>query len=232
MKKLFTSESVTEGHPDKVCDKISDAVLDAILAQDPSSRVACEVCASTDFVLIMGEITTNAVCDYEKIARETIREIGYTEKGIGFDADTCEIKVAIKEQSPDIAMGVDSSLEHKAGGEVADLIGAGDQGMMFGYACKETEELMPLPIVLAHKLTKRLTEIRKSKQLTYLRPDGKSQVTVEYDNGVPVRVDAVVVSTQHTPDIDMETLREDIKEKVIKAVIPQNHLEKLWQQTQ
>lgn len=225
MKKLFTSESVTEGHPDKVCDKISDAVLDAILAQDPSSRVACEVCASTDFVLIMGEITTNAVCDYKKIARETIREIGYTEKGIGFDADTCEIKVAIKEQSPDIAMGVDSSLEHKAGGEVADLIGAGDQGMMFGYACKETEELMPLPIVLAHKLTKRLTEIRKSKQLTYLRPDGKSQVTVEYDNGVPVRVDAVVVSTQHTPDIDMETLREDIKEKVIKAVIPQNLLD-------
>ncbi len=222
MKKLFTSESVTEGHPDKVCDKISDAVLDNILAQDPNSRVACEVCASTDFVLIMGEITTNAVCDYEKIARDTIREIGYTEKGIGFDADTCNIQVAIKRQSPDIAMGVNSSLEHKAGGDVADQIGAGDQGMMFGYACKETDELMPLPIVLAHSLTKRLTEARKSGEIAYLRPDGKAQVTVEYDNGKPIRVEAVVVSSQHTPDVDMETLREDIKNKVIFTAIPNN----------
>jgi len=225
MKKLFTSESVTEGHPDKVCDKISDAILDNILAQDPSSRVACEVCASEDFVLIMGEITTTAVCDYEKIARDTIREIGYTEKGIGFDADTCKVQVAIKTQSPDIAMGVNSSLEHKAGGEIADQIGAGDQGMMFGYACRETEELMPLPIELAHKLTKKLTEVRKNGEIDYLRPDGKAQVTVEYDNGKPVRVEAVVVSSQHKPSVDMEVLREDIKNKVIFTTIPNELLD-------
>ena len=225
MKKLFTSESVTEGHPDKVCDKISDAILDDIISKDPMARVACEVCVSTDFVLIMGEITTTANCNYEAVARKTIKEIGYTEKGIGFDYETCKIMVEIKTQSPDIAMGVNSSVEHKETNDIADEIGAGDQGMMFGYACTETKELMPLAIMLSHKLTQKLTEVRKSGEITYLRPDGKSQVTVEYNNGEPTRIDTVVLSTQHTPQVDMQTLRADILEKVILACLPKELLD-------
>ena len=225
MKKLFTSESVTEGHPDKVCDKISDAVLDDIISKDPYARVACEVCVSTDFVLIMGEITSTATCNYEQVARDAIKEIGYTESGIGFDYKTCKILVEVKSQSPDIAMGVNSSLEHKNTNDIADKIGAGDQGMMFGYACKETKELMPLAITLSHKLTQKLTEVRKSGELTYLRPDGKSQVTIEYNNGVPTRIDTVVLSTQHSPSVDMETLRKDVKEKIIFACLPKELLD-------
>ena len=220
-RRLYTSESVTEGHPDKICDQISDAILDAILSQDPEGRVACETFTTTDFVGIMGEITTTASVDYEKIARDTIRKIGYTDKEIGFDADTCEVLVKVHKQSPDIAMGVDKSLESKAGSE--DENGAGDQGMMFGYATNETPELMPAPISYAHKLTKALTQLRKDGTLPYLRPDGKSQVTVEYnENGEVERLEAVVCSTQHTAEVSIEQLRKDIKEKLFDKVLPQD----------
>ena len=220
-KMLFTSESVTEGHHDKVCDALSDAVLDAILSQDKNARVACETFCTTDSVNLVGEITTTATVDYEKIARGVIADIGYTVSGVGFDAESCKVNVQIHKQSPDIAMGVDKSLELKSGEEdELNLHGAGDQGMMFGYACDETEELMPLAISLAHKMSKRLTEVRKSGVLNYLLPDGKTQVTAEYENGEPKRIDAVVVSSQHTAEIDLETLRQDITEKVIKATVP------------
>ena len=220
-KFMFTSESVTEGHPDKVCDCISDAVLDAMLAQDKNSRVACETFCTTGVVNVMGEITTNAKVDIEKIVRDTVLEIGYNGDDAGFDGNTCKVTVLLDEQSADIALGVDNSLEFKNGEDDAyNLHGAGDQGMMFGYACDETEELMPLAISLSHKLSKRLTDVRKSGILAYLRPDGKTQVTVEYNDGVPTRVDAVVVSSQHSADIDLEVLRKDILENVIKPIIP------------
>ncbi len=223
-KHLFTSESVTEGHPDKICDNISDGILDAIMAQDPMSRVACETSITTDFVLVMGEITTNAKVDYEKIARETIREIGYDDDKKGFNCDTCEVKVLLDSQSADIAMGVDKALEakeHEMSEEEIEAIGAGDQGMMFGYATDETEELMPYPISLAHKLTKKLTEVRKDGTLAYLRADGKSQVTVEYDEeGKPVHINAVVISTQHAEEVTQEQIHEDIKKYVMDPVLP------------
>lgn len=224
MKKYFTSESVTEGHPDKVCDIISDSVLDAILEKDENARVACECMTTTGLCLIVGEITTSCYVDIQKIARNAIKEIGYDRAKYGFDADTCAIITSINEQSADIALGVDNSKEFKEGGDVYDKIGAGDQGMMFGYACDETEELMPLPIVLAHKLTKRLAEVRKQGILPYLRPDGKSQVTILYDDRKIIGVDTVVVSTQHSEEITTEKLREDVKKYVIDEVIPSSML--------
>ena len=217
---LFTSESVTEGHPDKICDKISDAILDALLEQDPMSRVACETACTTGLVMVMGEITTSAYVDIPTIVRETVREIGYTRAKFGFDCDSCAVINSIHAQSPDIAMGVDKSLEAKNGDTDAFDIGAGDQGLMFGYACDETPELMPLPISLAHALAKKLTEVRKSGLLDYLRPDGKSQVTVEYEDGKPVRVDTVVVSTQHSDAVESDQIREDIIREVIRPVVP------------
>ncbi len=220
MKKFFTSESVTEGHPDKICDQISDAVLDAIIAKDKNARVACECIATTGLVLVTGEITTDCYVDIASIARETIREIGYDRAKYGFDCDTCSVLTAIKEQSRDIALGVDNSVEHRESGEIADMIGAGDQGLMFGYATDETEEYMPLPITLAHKLARRLTEVRKQGLVDYLRPDGKSQVTVEYENNKPIRIDAVVISTQHSESVTTEKLREDVKKLVIDSTIP------------
>ena len=222
MKKiLFTSESVTEGHPDKICDKISDAILDEILAQDPMSRVACETFATTGVITVMGEITTNAKYDVQKIVRETVGEIGYDRAKYGFDCTTCAVLTSIHEQSADIALGVDKCLEAKEGSANDALdTGAGDQGLMFGYACDETPELMPLPISLAHKLAKRLTEVRKSGKLSYLRPDGKTQVTVEYVDSVPTRVDTIVVSSQHSAEIDSATIRKDIIEQVILPIIP------------
>lgn len=221
-RHLFTSESVTEGHPDKICDQISDAVLDAIYAQDPYARVACETTVTTGIVSVMGEITTNCYVDIPRIARSVIEEIGYTRAKYGFDAGTCAVVTSIDEQSADIALGVDNSLERKEGGADAALAnGAGDQGMMFGYACDETAELMPLPISLAHKMAKRLTEVRKNGTLSYLRPDGKTQVTVEYDaDNRPVRLEAVVVSTQHAPEVSLEQIRKDIVEQVIRATVP------------
>ncbi len=221
-KLLFTSESVTEGHPDKMCDQISDAVLDAVLAEDPMGRVACETATKTGFVMLFGEITTSAQLNYDEIARQVIREIGYTSSEYGFDADTCAVQVAIAKQSPDIAMGVDKALEAKTGEmseEEIEAIGAGDQGMMVGFACNETPELMPLSISLAHGLTRRLAYVRKQGILPWLRPDGKSQVTVEYSYGRPVRVDTVVISTQHAPDISQEDIREAVIEHVIKPVV-------------
>ena len=224
-RRLFTSESVTEGHPDKMCDQISDAILDALMAQDPMSRVACETATTTGMVLVMGEITTNAYVDIQKIVRDTIKEIGYTRGKFGFDAETCGVITAIDEQSADIAMGVDKALEakeHTMSEEEIDAIGAGDQGMMFGYASDETPEYMPYPIALAHKLSRKLTEVRKNGTLPYLRPDGKTQVTVEYDeNGVPARLDAVVLSTQHDPEVTQDQIHKDIKKYVFDAIIPE-----------
>ena len=222
-KVLFTSESVTEGHPDKICDQISDAILDALLEQDPMSRVACETCTTTGIVMVMGEISTKAYVDIQKIVRDTVREIGYTRGKYGFDADTCGVITTIDEQSSDIAMGVDKALEAKENNmtdEEIDAIGAGDQGMMFGFATNETEEYMPYPISLAHKLSRQLTKVRKDGTLSYLRPDGKTQVTVEYDGGKPSRLDAVVLSTQHDPDITQEQIHEDIKREVFDKILP------------
>ena len=225
-KMLFTSESVTEGHPDKVSDQVSDAVLDAIFSQDPYARVACETFCTTGVVNVMGEITTTAQVDIPAIVREVVCDIGYNSEKAGFNGNTCAVMVALDKQSPDIAMGVDKSFELKDGEDDAyNLNGAGDQGMMFGYACNETEELMPLAISLAHKMAKRLTDVRKSGELDYLNPDGKTQVTVEYNDGVPTRVDTVVVSTQHTEDVTLETLRADLLEKVIKPIVPANLLD-------
>lgn len=220
---LFTSESVTEGHPDKICDQISDAILDELLRKDKNARVACETTVSTGLVMVMGEISTSAYVDIQNVVRDTVREIGYTRAKYGFDAETCSVLTAINEQSQDIALGVDKSFEAKSGAsDRYDEIGAGDQGIIFGYASNQTDEYLPLPIYLAHKLTKGLTKLRKDEVLNYLRPDGKSQVTVEYENFKPVRVDSVVVSTQHSPEIDTESLRSDIKEKLIKKIIPEN----------
>ena len=225
MKKFFTSESVTEGHPDKICDQISDAVLDAIIAKDPRARVACETSATTGLVLVMGEISTSCYVDIQSIVRETVREIGYDRAKYGFDCDTCAVLTAIHEQSADIALGVNSSVEHRITGEEADRFGAGDQGIMFGYATDETEEYMPIAITLAHKLAKRLSFVRKTGVLDYLRPDGKTQVTVEYDDGKVKRIDTVVVSTQHSEKVSTEKLRADIKKLVIEASLPRSLLD-------
>ena len=220
-RRLFTSESVTEGHPDKICDQVSDGVLDAILAKDPQARVACETATTTGIVFVMGEITTSAYVDIEAVVRDTLREIGYNRAKFGIDSETCSVITSIHGQSPDIALGVDKAYEVKKGEDDSRFdTGAGDQGMMFGFACDETEELMPMPISLAHKLTRALTEARKSNTLTYLRPDGKSQVTVEYEDDKPVRVDTVVISTQHSPDVDQQTIYNDVLEQIIKKVIP------------
>lgn len=227
-RHLFTSESVTEGHPDKICDQISDAILDELLKQDPLSRVACETTVTTGLVLVAGEITTKAYADIPKIVRETVREIGYDRAKFGFDCDTCAVITSIDEQSGDIAMGVDEALESRDGKQIEEeieAIGAGDQGIMFGFACNETEELMPLPISLAHKLARRLTEVRKNNTLGYLRPDGKTQVTVEYEGNTPVRVHTVLISTQHGEEVTNETIREDLINHVIKAVIPSELLD-------
>jgi S-adenosylmethionine synthetase len=225
--KLISSESVTEGHPDKLCDQISDAILDSILAQDPTARVACETVTTTGMVLVMGEISTECYTDIPAVVRETIARAGYTDPSYGFDAKSCAVISSIGEQSPDIAMGVDASEEYKSGdGDEADRVGAGDQGMMFGYACDETPELMPAPLSYAHSLTRRLAEMRKSGELPYLRPDGKAQVTVEYDEGgAPVRIASVVLSTQHSPDVDIETLRANIREKLIIPTLPADMLD-------
>lgn len=226
-KWLFTSESVTEGHPDKICDQISDSILDAILKDDPNARVACETTVTTGLVLVSGEITTNTYVDIPKVVRKTVEEIGYTRAKYGFDSETCAVLTSIDEQSPDIAMGVNESLEKRKGenGEELPHTGAGDQGIMFGFACDETEELMPLPISLAHKLARRLSEVRKSGRLDYLRPDGKTQVTIEYNNDKPVRVDTVVISTQHSSEVDLETIERDLREFVIRAVVPNELLD-------
>lgn len=221
MKRLFTSESVTEGHPDKICDQISDAVLDSILAQDPNARVACETAVTTGMVLVMGEISTNCYVDIPKVVRETVREIGYDRAKYGFDAETCSVLTSIDEQSCDIAMGVDEALESRAGEkDNVEAVGAGDQGMMFGYATNESEEFMPLPIAMAHRLSRRLTEVRKSGKLAYLRPDGKTQVTVEYDDNKVIRIDTIVISTQHDPEVTQEQIQNDLMEHVIRAVVP------------
>ncbi|WP_035293982.1 methionine adenosyltransferase [Clostridium sp. KNHs214] len=221
MRTLFTSESVTEGHPDKICDQISDSILDAILEKDPYARVACETATTTGMVLVMGEISTNCYVDIPKVVRETVREIGYTRAKYGFDADTCSVLTSIDEQSGDIAMGVNEALESKAGQmQKDDAIGAGDQGMMFGFATNETEEYMPLPISMAHKLSRRLSEVRKNGTLKYLRPDGKTQVTVEYENGKPVRIDTIVISTQHGSKVTREEIERDLREHVIKPIVP------------
>ncbi|MGL4730706.1 MAG: methionine adenosyltransferase [Clostridium sp.] len=221
MRRLFTSESVTEGHPDKICDQISDAVLDSILAKDPNARVACETAVTTGMVLVMGEITTDCYVDIPKVVRKTIEEIGYTRAKYGFDYKTCSVLTSIDEQSPDIAQGVDEAIE-KRGQEKCEVesVGAGDQGMMFGFASKETPEYMPLPIAMSHRLSRRLTEVRKNGTLKYLRPDGKTQVTVEYENETPVRIDAIVISTQHCPDVTQEQIREDLMKHVINEVVP------------
>ena len=224
MKRLFTSESVTEGHPDKLCDYISDSILDSYLAKDKNARVACETVAGKGEIFITGEITSTANVDIEQVVRDTIKEVGYADSEYDIDYRTCKIYINLSKQSPDIALGVDKSLEDKEGKDV-ESEGAGDQGLMFGYACDETEELMPLPISLAHKLSKRLTEVRREKIIDYLRPDGKTQVTVEYDGDKPVRVDTIVISAQHLPDVDMKVLKEDIIEKVIKPIVPANLLD-------
>jgi S-adenosylmethionine synthetase len=226
MKRLFTSESVTEGHPDKICDQVSDGILDAILEKDPNARVACETAVTTGMVVVMGEISTNCYVDIPKIVRQTVREIGYDRAKYGFDCDTCAVLTSIDEQSADIAMGVDEALESKKGEmDKIEAVGAGDQGMMFGFATNETDEYMPMPIASAHRLSRRLSEVRKNGTLGYLRPDGKTQVTVEYEDNKPVRIDAIVVSTQHGPEVSQEQIEKDIKEHVINAVIPANLLD-------